>query len=56
MREGCRGYADNTATLSNGYTVGTAAYAQYLVNDSLTNANIGIDTSKVTVTATTTAD
>jgi Flp pilus assembly protein TadG len=53
VREGCRGYADNTATLSNGYTVGTAAYASYLVTDSLTNANAGIDTSKVTITPST---
>jgi Flp pilus assembly protein TadG len=55
VREGCRGYADNTATVTSGstvYTVGTAAYATYLVTDSLSNANIGIDTSKVTITET----
>ena len=44
VREGCRGFADNTATLPSGYQTGTSAYAQYLVTDSLTQANIGIDT------------
>ena len=51
VREGCRGFADSTATLSSGYQTGTAAYAQYLVTDSLSNANIGINTGNVTVTA-----
>jgi Flp pilus assembly protein TadG len=51
VREGCRGYADNTATVGT-YTVGTPDYATHLVTDSLSTANIGIDTSKVTITAT----
>ena len=51
VREGCRGFADSTATLSSGYQTGTAAYARYLVTDSLSSANIGINTGNVTVTA-----
>ena len=51
VREGCRGFADNTATVPSGYQTGTSAYAQYLVIDSLNNANLGINTSQVTVTA-----
>lgn len=54
VREGCRGYADNTATLPSGYQTGTPEYAQYLVADSLNNANIGIPTASLTVTATAT--
>jgi Flp pilus assembly protein TadG len=54
VREGCRGFADSTATVTVGtqtYQTGTAAYAQYLVNDSLVNANIGISSGAATVTA-----
>ncbi len=50
VREGCRGFAESTTTLSSGYQTGTAAYAQYLVTDSLTNANLKINTANVTVT------
>ena len=53
VREGCRGYADSTVTLTSGYQTGTSTYAQYLVTDSLSNAGCGIDTSKVTVTTST---
>jgi Flp pilus assembly protein TadG len=52
VREGCRGYADNIATDAAGYQIGTQACVQPIINDMLTGANIGIDTSKVTVTAT----
>ncbi len=51
VREGCRGFAERTATLSSGWQTGTAAYAQYLVTDSLSNASLGINTANVTVTA-----
>ncbi len=57
VREGCRAYCDNTATVTlNGqtYTGGTSAYAIALVQYSLENANVGITTSNinnVTVTA-----
>ena len=51
VREGCRGFADSTATLTSGYQTGTATYAEYLVADSLSNANIGINTGHVTITA-----
>jgi hypothetical protein len=51
VREGCRGFADSTATLSSGYQTGTSAYAEYLVTDSLSSANIGVNTGNVTVTA-----
>jgi len=54
VREGCRGFADNTATLSSGYQTGTPAYAEYLVADSLSHANIGINIAHVTVTTETT--
>jgi Flp pilus assembly protein TadG len=50
VREGCRGYADNTVTLTSGSQTGTAAYAQSVVLDELSKANLGIDTTKVTVT------
>ena len=50
VREGCRGFAASTATLASGWQAGTAAYAKYLVTDSLTNANLGINTANVTVT------
>ena len=50
VREGCRGYAASTTTLTSGYQTGTASYAQYLVLDSLSNANMKINTANVTVT------
>jgi Flp pilus assembly protein TadG len=50
VREGCRGYAESTTTLSSGRQTGTASYAQYLVSDSLNNANLKINTANVTVT------
>jgi Flp pilus assembly protein TadG len=50
VREGCRGFAESTTTLSSGYQTGTASYAQYLVLDSLNNANMKINTANVTVT------
>ena len=53
VREGCRGFADNSCTLSSGYTVGTSTYAQYLVTDSLNNTNMNINTANLSVTATT---
>ena len=52
VREGCRGYADNTATDAAGNPIGTKPCVQPIVNKCLTDANIGIDTSKVTVTPT----
>lgn len=51
VREGCRGYAASSASLASGYTAGTAAYVQYLVTDSLSKANLNINTANVTVTA-----
>jgi Flp pilus assembly protein TadG len=51
VREGCRGYADNTVTLSSGVQTGTAAYAQTVVLDELGKANLKVNTSDVTVTA-----
>jgi Flp pilus assembly protein TadG len=61
VREGCRGYCDNTATVTlNGqtYTTGTSAYAIALVQYCLINANVGVSSSNinsVTVTASTSA-
>jgi Flp pilus assembly protein TadG len=51
VREGCRGFAQPTSTLSSGWQTGTAAYAKYVVLDSLNNANLKINTANVTVTA-----
>jgi Flp pilus assembly protein TadG len=51
VREGCRGFAESTSTLASGQVTGTAAYAQYVVLDSLNNANMKINTANVTVTA-----
>jgi Flp pilus assembly protein TadG len=51
VREGCRGFAESTTTLSSGQVTGTAAYAQYVVLDSLSNASMKINTANVTVTA-----
>jgi Flp pilus assembly protein TadG len=50
VREGCRGYADNTVTLNSGTQTGTAAYAQSVVLDELGKANLGLVTSRFTVT------
>lgn len=50
VREGCRGYADSLATLPSGYQAGTDTYARYLVLDSLSNANLGINPAGVAIT------
>jgi Flp pilus assembly protein TadG len=55
VREGCRGYCENTATLPNGYTTGTTAYAQFLVADCLSKSDLHINTANLTTTATTTS-
>jgi Flp pilus assembly protein TadG len=50
VREGCRGYADNSVTLSSSVQTGTAAYAQTVVLDEIGKSNLKINTSDVTVT------
>jgi Flp pilus assembly protein TadG len=50
VREGCRGYCDNPATVTfNGqsYQTGSTSYATALVQYSLKNANVGITSANI---------
>jgi Flp pilus assembly protein TadG len=51
VREACRAYADNITADPSGYQAGTSGCVQPFVTRSLSNANLSIDTSKVTVTS-----
>jgi Flp pilus assembly protein TadG len=54
VREGCRGYADSTVTLTSGSQTGTSSYAQSVVLGALGKANLNINTANVTVTTSST--
>ena len=51
VREACRAYADNITADPSGYQAGTSGCVQPFVTRSLSNANLNIDTTKVTVTS-----